>query len=120
MHATRFFALPLLAMLTAPAFAEQPFPVGEYTAGEVTMQFDAHGGAQFRLGGKVGVEAAYAVTGDRLTFTDKSGPMACAKNQATGTYRWKFADDTLTLTKIDDACDGRAGDLTAHPWKRAK
>lgn len=119
MHAPRYFELPLLAMLAAPAFAEQPFPVGEYTSGKVTMQFDAHSSTQLRIGKQIVDDGTYTATADRLTLTDKSGPMACPADQ-TGTYRWTYAGDALTLTKIDDACEGRAGDLTAHPWKRVK
>jgi hypothetical protein len=51
-------------------------------------------------------------------LTDVSGKMACAKKTATGKYKWSYADNAITFTKVDDDCSDRSGDLIAQPWKK--
>jgi hypothetical protein len=100
--------------------AEPAFPAGEYAAGKIALTFDANG--HMRLNGDGAgllVDGEFTAHGDQIRLTDKSGPMACPAAQ-TGIYRWSYADQALTFTKIEDACDGRSGDLVAHPWKRKK
>lgn len=83
------------------------------------MKFDAQGHVRVTEGAKVLVEGEFSAKAGEIQFTDKSGPMAClTAGQETGTYRWQYADEKLTLSKIDDRCEGRVSDLTAQPWKR--
>ena len=64
------------------------------------------------------VDGTYKTQGDEITLTDVSGKMACAKKTATGKYKWSYADNAITFTKVDDDCSDRSGDLTAQPWKK--
>jgi hypothetical protein len=113
-----------VAVCVATAASSRPaaaadFPVGAYTIGEFTITFADAGQYRVSKGEEVVVEGEYKVNGDQLLLTDKGGSMACsAAGQQTGTYRWKYEGDALTLTKVEDACPGRSAAITAAPWKR--
>jgi hypothetical protein len=110
-----------LAVAAAPARAQSTFPGGEYLAGSISILFGEHGSLRVKSSGKPLVDAVYSTHADEIRITDRSGPMACTgKGTSTGLYRWKYADDTLALTKLDDSCEGRVQDLTVQPWKRKK
>jgi hypothetical protein len=73
-------------------------------------------------GEEVVVEGEYTVKGEQLTLTDKQGRLACTgeEGMATATYEWKYEGESLTLSKVEDKCEGRSAGLTAGPWKRKK
>lgn len=64
--------------------------------------------------GEVVVEGRYTVEENQLEFTDEKGPLACQAEQETGIYKWALEGKTLTLTLVDDKCDGRKGVLAAR------
>lgn len=97
------------------------FPKGTYASGEYTIVFADKGQFRVLTGEEVVVEGEYAVKGEQLTLTDKSGRLACkGEGVATATYGWKVEGENLTLTKMEDQCTGRSAGLTAGPWKRKK
>src|SRR5690242_18088222 len=104
------FATALFATTTALAAASSAsaadFPGGSYTMQGVTLNFDGNGHFRGSQKDAVKVEGDYAVSGDQMTFTDTSGPWACPPKQS-GTYRWKSDGDTLTFSKVSDACKDR-------------
>jgi hypothetical protein len=104
------------AFIALPALAAD-FPVGTYTMSGVTLSFDGNGHFRGSQKDAVKVEGDYAVSGDQLKFTDKSGAWACPATQ-TGTYGWKSDGNTLSLSKVSDACKERVDSLTPHPWKK--
>lgn len=59
------------------------------------------------------VTGTFTVDGNQVTITDESGLLACAAGPggfgdvSSGTYRWEFARDRLTLTPVEDSCLGR-------------
>lgn len=108
------------AVTTSPVFADTDFPGGNYAAGQIVLHFEPSGHMRLTKDDQVLVDGTFAVQADRISLTDKSGPMACEKGQETGVYQWKLEHDALTLTKVDDACDGRSGDLAAQAWKRQR
>jgi hypothetical protein len=65
------------------------------------------------------VRSVCKVSADTLSFTDYDGQYACP-NQ-TGKYKISLSDDgnTMTLTLIDDPCDGRANSINKLKWTRA-
>ena len=65
------------------------------------------------------VRSVCKVSADTLSFTDYDGQYACP-NQ-TGKYKISLSDDTnnLTLTLIEDPCDGRANAINKIKWTRA-
>jgi hypothetical protein len=66
-----------------------------------------HGGYAVIFGGKVVIRGKNTVSGDRITFTDTSGPDRCL---GTGTYIYKLGRSTLNFTKVKEtnSCSGRA------------
>jgi hypothetical protein len=70
--------------------------------------------------GEVKVRGNYSIAGDQITFADSDGPMACPKDQATGSYHAALDGDSLTLTKVNDVCKPRAIVLTSHSLTRKK
>ena|SRR6185312_614066 len=110
-----------LSLVTASsgAFAAD-LPTGTYAIkGNITLTLDGRG--QFRVteGTETKVAGIYAIKGDQLQLTDKTGPWACSGEQS-GTYTWKFDDLVLTLVKVSDPCADRAGSLTMTAWKKAR
>jgi hypothetical protein len=65
------------------------------------------------------VRSVCKVWADTLSFTDYDGQYACPN--ATGKYKINLADDAsaLTLTLIEDPCDGRANAINKLKWMRA-
>ena len=95
----------------------ESFPAGDYEAGGATLSF-AGGAYRVLQGDKAMVEGTYTIDGAKLVLTDVSGPYACPAASKTGTYTWRFDGKALVLTKVDDACDDRSGDLNGHPWTK--
>jgi hypothetical protein len=94
------------------------FPTGTFTGGQDTVRFDANGHFHVAAGKDNSVDGTYKTQGSEITFTDVSGTMACAKDMASGKYKWSYADNAIAFTKVDDACSDRSGDLTAQPWRK--
>ena len=65
------------------------------------------------------VKSVCKISADTLFFTDYDGQYACPN--ATGKYKIALSDDTnnLTLTLIEDACEGRANAINKLKWTRA-
>ncbi|MDQ3253413.1 MAG: hypothetical protein M3R15_05825 [Acidobacteriota bacterium] len=103
------------------AFAAADFPLGSYAIEGYAIVFADEGKFRVNKGDEVLVEGEYTVKGDRLQLTDKHGPIACTREgHETGTYGWKYEGEALTLSKVEDKCEGRAAAMTARPWKRKK
>jgi hypothetical protein len=64
--------------------------------------------------GEVVVRGTYAVSGDQMSFSDAEGKMACAKEQASGSYKPALDGGTLSFTLVEDTCAGRRIVLTSH------
>ena len=114
-----FTIFSVLAVVTNVYAAD--FPQGTYTSGEYTIVFADKGQFRVSTGEELVVEGEYTIKGEQLTLTDKRGRLACmGEGMATATYAWKYEREMLTLSKVDDQCDGRSAGLTAGPWKRKK
>jgi META domain len=116
----RYSRLACSAMLFVTSFAfGAAFPTGTFViaGGQATVRFGADG--RFHVAaGSDSVDGTYSATGDQITLTDVSGTMACADTMKVGQYKWSYADNAITFTKVKDVCDERSGDLTAQPWKK--
>lgn len=68
--------------------------------------------------GEAVVRSVCKVSADTLSFTDYDGQYACPN--ATGKYKISLADDasSMTLTLIEDPCDGRANSINKAKWLR--
>jgi hypothetical protein len=114
---TRLVTFTTLLVSCSFAFAAN-FPTGTYTGGQDTVRFEADGHFKVTAGKDNSVAGTYKTQGDEITFTDVSGNMACDKKMVTGKYKWSYAGNAITFTKVDDECTDRSGDLTAQPWKK--
>lgn len=116
--------LPAIAFFASyfaviPAFAADATLPGDYESGGVTLSLTTGGRYSVSQGGASAVEGTYRIEGDTVTFTDESGPYACAAAKPPGgTYSWKIEETALTLRRLSDACAERAADLTSHVWQR--
>jgi serine/threonine-protein kinase len=62
------------------------------------------------------VRGAASVAGERVTFSDWEGSMACFGPESSGLYRWVARGGTVSFTALDDRCTGRRIVLLANPW----
>ncbi len=69
--------------------------------------------------GDVVVRSLCKLSGDTLSLVDYDGQYACPN--ATGKYKIDLSADAnvLTLTLIDDPCDGRVNAINKMKWTRA-
>lgn len=113
--AISLLAAAAMTIFTATASAADPV-AGTYMTGDFTLTFDS---GHFRGSQKneVKVEGDYKIKGNRVEFTDKSGPWACPATQI-GTYRMESKGKTLTLKKVADVCKGRIDSLTPQAWTK--
>ena len=92
--------------------AQDKFPTGSFAAGMFTITFNSDGSHSVSADDKIVVKGTYNVEQDQLVLTDKEGEYACAE---TGKYKWKYDGKALTLTKVEDECEGRMTALTGQP-----
>ena len=86
---------------------------------ELILAEDNHWIATY-LGSSV-AEGRYSLTPDQIVFTHEKGPYTykCTIIGAeTGTYKWAFDGQALTLTTVEDECPERNRIITAHPWSK--
>jgi len=57
--------------------------------------------------GRAAVIGRVRITGNRVTFQDGTGPLACEGAQKSGTYTWRVAGKRLSFTRVKDSCVGR-------------
>ena len=81
-----------------------------------------YGRMKLTLDGNVKVEGNYTSTADELKITDEKGEIACNNSAGLviGTYKWMLENKKLTLTVVDDKCEGRRKFLTHAAWMKEK
>lgn len=121
-HHLCLFAMPFLlasALMASSLLAKTEFPTGAYVFGDFTVVFGADGSFKVSEKAELVVEGTYTVEADRISFIDKRGRYACTA-EGEGKYNWKQNSETLSFTKTDDECPGRAKILTMQPLTRQK
>ena len=81
------------------------------------LQFD-DGRIRVSSMGVLEVEGTYTIAGDEISITDIAGPLACMGDASTGEYAWREGEKSLTLTRIEDICQGRMNVLGTATWVR--
>ena len=102
-------------MVAADVPAGAPADMASQLVGSWTIAFGDNGHAMVSLNGRQMVDAPFTVSGNVLTLTEDTGEYAC---HSTARYNWHATATELHLSKLEDACDGRAAVLTAHPLVR--
>jgi len=77
------------------------------------MVFSEEGTYDFSGPQLLPITGTYTVDKDQIVFIETDGG-GCAG--IPGTYTWKFRDNALTLTPIEDACSIRRIDWQAGEW----
>jgi hypothetical protein len=110
---------------------ENPLPLGIYVTTitkEDNVRYDVAGTWELTLAegnrysftqmGMPIAEGRYSLTQDQIVFTDeKDYAGECIDLGAeTGTYKWAFDGEALTLTTVEDQCPCRNIVNTVHPW----
>jgi len=57
----------------------------------------------------------YSTSTSQVSFTEAEG--LCGP--ATGVYKWAFAGDTLTMTKVSDTCSARSDQFDGRAWRKS-
>lgn len=91
-----------------------PAPLPD-AAGTWMLTFDSGNRYVVTKDGVAVVDGHYAVTGEKLTFNDELGVLACA-GRVQGVYQWQLVAQTLTLSVVEDGCALRQTILTSHAW----
>ena len=79
------------------------------------MQFGADNRIMLRRDNTVVYEGTYAITGDQLRITDRTGEMGCPG--APAVYTWKLHGDLLELRRRSDPC-GTSGIFQNARWEQ--
>lgn len=122
-------AIPLFIVGCASAGTPSPSLQGTWTTtltkadsaiynGQWEITFASDGSFAASQAGVDVAQGRYTLMQDQLVLTTESGIHRCPAGDETGTYKWSLAQDTLTLTSIQDECGDRALVLTLHPWSR--
>ena len=95
--------------------AAAPADMAAQLVGPWVLAFGDNGHALVSFNGRQVVDAPFTVNGNELILPTDTGEYAC---NSTARYTWHAMGNELHLTKVEDACDGRAVVLTAHPLVR--
>jgi hypothetical protein len=88
-------------------------------SGTWTIRFDHGARYTITLNGTRAVAGRFAVSGNRVTLSDRTGPLACTGAVRDGRYTFAKAGRRLTLTAVRDACAGRRAVLSGRALTRA-
>ncbi|MDX1941042.1 MAG: hypothetical protein SFU99_10855 [Saprospiraceae bacterium] len=61
----------------------------------------------FGMDGAIDIKGNYTVAGNEMTIQDTGGEGACLNTK--GVYKFEIKDNSLTMTKVTDTCEGRSG-----------
>jgi hypothetical protein len=110
----------VVAVAAAPAVAPRLSP-GVYTTritgatpsdlnGRWRIAFNSPGFTVSK-NGAAAIVGTVRIVGNKITFRDRTGPLACRGAGSAGTYTWRLAGKRLTFTRVKDTCQGRPGVL---------
>jgi hypothetical protein len=94
-----------------------PSELADLLIGDWEIDFTDPRHSVARVNGEVAAEGPWIATPARLITRDVSGDLACVgPGYEQGVYGWSLDNGELTLTAVQDRCDGRVFILTAKPW----
>ena len=103
--------------MNTDAHPSQQFPVGEMTCeaggSHWILQFADNGIVKVLRDDQIGAESNYKVTGDRIQFSDITGPLSVPGKAV---YRWSMNDSKISFEKITEVSKGREMVLTSGTW----
>lgn len=93
--------------------------IGQVFSAAWSVTFAANGTMSVRRNGLAVIRGTYAVSGNRVTITDRTGPYHCRGRQAVGAYTYAQLGSKLSFEVVRDACGGRKVVLATKPLTRA-
>lgn len=119
----RFFAL---ALLLSPLSLMAQSPVGSWNmsipdqnGNMVTLKVDISDQGTFALDfgadGTIETKGKYTMDGAKMTIQETDG----TECTGVGVYTLKVEGDTMTMTRVSDACEGRGGPEGVMVMKKA-
>jgi hypothetical protein len=69
--------------------------------------------------GAAAAAGSVQILGNRITFRDVGGPLACRGAQAVGAYTWRVSGSNLSFARVKDTCVGRRT-ILAHVFTRVR
>lgn len=84
---------------------EIPDKEGNMIPTQVNISDDGTYAVDFGADGTADISGTYTIDGDKIMIQDDEGSECTAK----GVYQFKVADDSLTMTRVSDECEGRGG-----------
>ncbi len=102
------FCLPFIASaqgtLTGDWKMSVPDEQGNMMTVKLTMTAEGTHTVDFGIDGTFDIEGTHTLEGDQITISDVKGAAACPSDQK-GVYKYKVEGDTLTMTRVSDACE---------------
>lgn len=118
-HSAIVFAVLLAAGLPAGA-AELSGTYNAVVDGvEYGLIFDEEGNMSVVEDYDATVVAQYEADGTEITITDLGGAGACQGDEATGVYNYTGGTDSLSFTRVQDACEQRVRMLDGNTFDLA-
>jgi hypothetical protein len=128
----RLVAAIVLLLVLASCASEPSLSPGTYTAtitredstsyftiGEWELTLTEGNGYSLTKDGRIDEEGDYTLTQDQIEFAATFAATSAESNCfVAGTYQWASDGKELTLTKVEDECEGRPTIFTTHPWSR--
>lgn len=119
--------LLLLCVFIIPISLAAQSPVGKWKmtvpgqdGNPMTITVDIKGDGTYAVDfggdGSVEVNGKYELSGDQMTIMDTDGPNACPG--AKGVYKFAVNDSGMTMTVVNDPCEGRGGPEGVMTWQR--
>jgi hypothetical protein len=116
------FLLLLLALLTVPSHGQSLVNtnwktyIGDPVNDSITLHIKPDSSFVTLTNGTVVVRTHCKVSGDTLSLDDYDGQYMCPN--AVGRYKISRTENMISLTVIDDLCDGRAQSLGGVRWRK--
>ena len=83
---------------------------------QVSMKSDGTYAVDFGVDGSIEVNGTYKMDGNKMTIKDVSGPNACPQEAV---YTVAVTATSLTMTRVNDPCEGRGGPEGVMTFQRA-
>lgn len=116
---TTALLLSPLALLAQSPVGSWKLPVPDGNGNMVTLKVDISDQGTYTLDfgadGTVETKGKYTLEGGKMTVQDTDG----AECTGQGVYTIKVEGDTMTMTRVSDACEGRGGPEGVMVMKKA-
>jgi len=106
-----FWSIACILFITAAicSCSSEAFPMGAYSLGSHTMEFQEDGTFRYLISDNEITESTYSIQGDQINI---SGYSDCDES---ATYTWQYEDRRLSFEPIaEDPCKDRSNSLSMN------